>query len=78
MPKHYFNRLEYLSTLIEHKCTGSPELLAQKMGVSKRTVFDYINILKSLDATIEYDIVKQTYFFQKNGKFNFRFLEKKD
>jgi hypothetical protein len=75
MPKYYFDRLEYLDSLIQRKGTGCPATLAKKLCVSKRTVFEYIDILKFLGASIKYDQFKETYIYENPGKFSFRFME---
>ncbi|WP_410478519.1 HTH domain-containing protein [Pedobacter gandavensis] len=77
MPKHYFDKLEYLDRLIYCKSTGAPDYLAKKLNISKRTVFDYINILKSLGAEVKYCRQKKTYYYYYSGRFNFRFVQNK-
>jgi predicted DNA-binding transcriptional regulator YafY len=74
MPKHYFNRLERLDFLIRIKATGTPKILSQKMGVSERTVYKYIEILQSLGAPVTYSKIKESYVYENEGYFNFRFI----
>jgi predicted DNA-binding transcriptional regulator YafY len=73
MPKHYFSRLEHLDILIRTKSTGSPDQLATKLSVSKRTIFEYLDILKSLGAEIKYCKVRKSYCYYIPGKFDFKF-----
>jgi predicted DNA-binding transcriptional regulator YafY len=73
MAKHHLNRLELLDKLIRTKSTGGPKSLAHKLGVSERTIYEYLDILKSLGAPIAYSKTRQSYFYTKEGKFNFRF-----
>lgn len=73
MPKYYFDRLEYLNTLIRKKSTGSPEQLADKLHVSERTIFEYIDILRSLGAEIKYCRIKRSYCYSTDGTFDFQF-----
>jgi len=73
MPKYYFDRLDYLNTLIRKKSTGSPEQLAKKLQVSERTIFQYVEILRSLGAEIKYSRVKQSYYYARDGTFDFQF-----
>ena len=73
MPKHYFDRLERLDHLIRIKATGSPQVLARKLYVSVRTVFGYIEILRSLGAPIDYNKHKETYYYTEPGFFYFKF-----
>ncbi|MCW3073502.1 MAG: hypothetical protein JWP69_571 [Flaviaesturariibacter sp.] len=74
MPKHYFNRLERLDYLIRVKGTGAPKALADKIGVSERTLYDYIEILKSLGASISYCRCRESYYYETIGYFNFHFV----
>ena len=75
MVKHHFKRLEHLDTLIGKKATGSPGSLARKMNVSIRTVYVYIDILKSLDAPIAYDKHRESYYYEEKGYFRFHFIK---
>ncbi|MBL6446195.1 hypothetical protein JMN32_07740 [Fulvivirga sp. 29W222] len=59
-----FNRLQ---ELIEQESTGSPEDLAETLGVSKRQLLNYIIALKNeSDQSIIYDRSIQSYKFM-NG-----------
>jgi len=75
MPKYYFNRFQYLDFLIRTRATGNPGELANKLNISRRTVFEYIEILKSLEAPIAYDKFNETYYYTETGSFNFKFLK---
>ncbi|UII33810.1 hypothetical protein LVD17_08265 [Fulvivirga ulvae] len=60
-----FNRLQ---ELIEQENTGSPENLADSLGVSKRQLLNYIIALKNeSDQSIVYDRSIQSYKFM-DGK----------
>jgi len=74
MPSYNFNRLEYLDHLIRLKATGAPRSLAKKLNISVRAVYDYINMLKSMGAPINYNRQKGTYFYKEEGCFRFRFI----
>lgn len=75
MPSYNFDRLEYLDNLIRLKATGDPRTLARKLNISLRAVYDYINMLKSLGAPIEYNRHKSTYFYGEQGRFYFKFIK---
>ncbi|WP_285060245.1 hypothetical protein [Pedobacter ginsengisoli] len=69
-----FKRLENLNHHIRNKSTGSRAELATKMEISVSTLQDYINFMKEvLNAPIEYDHHRRTYFFKQDGSFDFRF-----
>lgn len=73
MPKYYFERLDHLNDLIKKKSTGPPEQLARKLKVSERTIFEYVEILRSLGAEIKYSRDRQSYYYPVDGTFDFQF-----
>jgi predicted DNA-binding transcriptional regulator YafY len=73
MPKYYFDRLDHLNSLIRKRATGTPEELAQKLNVSERTIFEYIEILRSLGADIKYSRDRMSYYYTNDGTFDFHF-----
>jgi predicted DNA-binding transcriptional regulator YafY len=73
MSKVYFTRLEYLNQLIKKKSTGSPLELAQKLNVSERTIFYYLEILKSLGADVKFSRMRNSYYYTIDGTFDFQF-----
>ena len=75
MPKYYFERLEYMDFLIRSGKSGTLNEMALKLGVSRRTAFEYLGILESLGAEIEYNSVKKVYCYKCKGKFNFKFIK---
>ena len=74
------SKLEKLAFLIQAKATGKPKELAIKLDVSERQTFKYIGILKNLGAPINYCPFRETYYYEQEGKFAFRFkaLTKKE
>ncbi len=78
MPNYNFSRLEYLDSLIRISATGNPRTLAKKLNISLRATYDYINMLKSLGAPINYDRYKETYYYGETGRFNFRCIRIND
>jgi predicted DNA-binding transcriptional regulator YafY len=70
------NRLEYLDYLICSRCTGKPKELATKLGISERALYNMILLMKAMGAPIFYNRKNETYFYETEGRFNFRFKEK--
>jgi hypothetical protein len=70
-----------IQQLIEeiHQCeTGAPKDIAEKLGVSERMVYKYIEIIKTeFKAPIKYNRVNKTYFFEGKGKLDLRWQKKK-
>ena len=62
-------KIKYFIHLIEKERTGSAKVAAEKIGVSERMVFHYVNILKNqLNAPINYNREKQSFVFVAEGK----------
>jgi predicted DNA-binding transcriptional regulator YafY len=70
----YINRLKYLDYLVRTHATGSPEDLANKMGVSVRSIYDYLNDLKELGAPVKWSIQKESYIYSEEGKLELCFI----
>lgn len=61
-----------LHDLIKAGQTGSPQQLAEKLGISQRSLHYYIVFMKTrMNADIEYDKKKDTYFYSKECKLCF-------
>ena len=73
---HFINqieRLQKLSKLIEQEKTGTPEELAEKLGIKKRTVIDLIENIRCLGVGIKYDRKLKTYCYSNNQKIGIEF-----
>ncbi|SFF63297.1 helix-turn-helix domain-containing protein [Thermoflexibacter ruber] len=55
--------LVFLHHLISKKATGDVNSLAKQLGVSRRTVFNYIDELKSIGAPIAYCHTARSYVY---------------
>lgn len=73
MSLQVFNRLEQIDYLIACKKTGKPKVLAKRVGISERTLFDFITLMKNLGAPISYCKQLKTYYYIDQGGFNVRF-----
>ncbi|WP_297337284.1 HTH domain-containing protein [Algoriphagus sp.] len=60
--------MKLLIELIEKKKTGSPEELARKIGVTKRTVFHILDDLRlCLEKEITYSKEEKSYIFSEKS-----------
>lgn len=66
-------QLSHLHSLIQIQATGTPEQLAQRMGVTDRTVKSLIAQLRQLDADICYCHRRRTYYYRFPVCFKFGF-----
>jgi DNA-binding transcriptional LysR family regulator len=69
-------KIKYFIHLIEKERTGSAKVAAEKIGVSERMVFHYVNILKNqLNAPIIYNREKQSFVFVTEGKLIWKWIK---
>jgi biotin operon repressor len=62
----YKDFLEKRETLLRHikvERTGNAEQLANKLGFSRRTLFNYMDLLKDEGLNIKFCRTRVTYFF---------------
>ncbi|MEL6863544.1 MAG: HTH domain-containing protein [Bacteroidota bacterium] len=60
-----------IDALIQRKSTGTPEQLAQKMSVSRASIYRYINDLKNLGAPVAYCRSRQSYYYTEAFELTF-------
>ena len=73
MPRNFINRLQTIDRLIQRKVTGTSEQLGEKIGVSRRTIFEYISVMKEKGAPIYFSKIKKSYCYKEEGHFNISF-----
>lgn len=81
MQKDILHRLTRIDYLIRIKGTGTPVQLAEKLGISERTVYEYLNLMKEFGAPIKFDPYRESYFYEIDGHFMVSFFslpEEKD
>ncbi|KZS38704.1 hypothetical protein AWE51_14035 [Aquimarina aggregata] len=68
--------IERIDQLIRLQATGTPEVLAYRLGVSKTKLYRIINIMKDLNAPILYNVAAQSFVYEEAVGFQFGFYEK--
>lgn len=68
------HQLERIDLLIRRKATGTPVVLANRLGVSERTVYNLIEGLRVLGAKVSFCRSTGSYYYENN--FCFRVIEK--
>lgn len=66
--------MKRVDALIRRKATGSPDELAAKLDISRRCLYDLINQMKALDAPIEYNSQRKSYYYYKACDLKLGFL----
>ncbi len=68
-------KIKHFIHLVEKQRTGNAKTAAEKIGISERMIFNYVNILKTqLNAPINYNRNKQTFVFNENGGFIWKWV----
>jgi predicted DNA-binding transcriptional regulator YafY len=71
------NRMQRIDYLIRIKGTGTPSQLAYRLGMSKRSVFDYLNLMKEFGAPIKFCPSRKSYYYDEEGIFSISFSFKR-
>jgi predicted DNA-binding transcriptional regulator YafY len=67
--KQYLTLLQQLDQFISRKKTGSPPEFARKMGISERSLYEYLKVLKELGAPIRFSRQERSYYYEIDGQF---------
>jgi len=76
MQKEILNRFLRIDHLIRIKGTGTPAQLAERLNLSERSIYDYINYMKALGCPIKFDSFRETYYYEEEGFFVIAFFTK--
>jgi len=72
--KSLLHRLIRLDYLIHLKSTGTPANCANKIGISERSLYDYLKMLKEMGAPIKFSRNRGTYYYDEGGRFRISFI----
>ena len=60
----YIDRIKREDAFIRNRATGTAEDFAKKMGVSRRTIFSDLDLLRSKGADISFNKSNKSYIYQ--------------
>ncbi|MBL6449910.1 HTH domain-containing protein [Fulvivirga sp. 29W222] len=66
---NFIEKIERLDSQIRHGSTGNAEELAQKLGISKRSVFNYLKWMKDRGAPITFSRIRKSYIYDQEVEF---------
>lgn len=72
-PLKQIERFLSLHKLIKNECTGTSENLASILHINRRCVFNYMEELRLLGASISYDWKKASYYYENDFDIKFIF-----
>ena len=70
--------IERIDRLIRLQATGNSAELAARLNISRAQLYRIINVMKDLNAPIEYDFTIPSYIYTEPGNFRFGFFYKED
>ncbi|MBV4357337.1 HTH domain-containing protein [Pinibacter aurantiacus] len=74
MNNDFINRLERLGSLIHRRSTGSPKDLAKKLELSERSLYNYINLIRDIGATVKFCQSSNSYYYEEHGRLVMKFI----
>jgi len=74
MCRKFLDRLYRIDQLIQRRGTGTAQDLADRLEISRRTVLEYIAVMKERGAPIYFDRIKKSYCYSESGSFNISFI----
>ena len=66
----HLNRLQQIDQLIRQQNTGNADALAEKMGISRRQIYNFISELRDLGLEIEYKRNLNSFVYSKPYRIN--------
>ena len=73
MPAKFIQRFKQIDQLITTRSTGTPAEFAQKLDISESTLYEFLKVLKELDAPIEFESNINTYYYSSIGRMVIKF-----
>ena len=66
-----YQLMHRMNDFIRRRGTGSPTVFAERLLISRSTLFRHLEELSSFGASIAYDRERETYYYM--NEFNFQF-----
>lgn len=66
---NFIEKVERLDHQIRQGSTGNAQQLAQKLGISKRSVFHYLKWMKDRGAPITFSRIRKSYIYEHDVEF---------
>lgn len=77
MTSHALKHLQRIDHLIRIRGTGSAGELAEKLGISRRNVYYYLDLMKDYGAPIKFCHSRQSFYYDEEGIFLIQFSFKR-
>jgi len=69
--------IERVDRLIKLKSTGTAEDLSKRLCISRRSVYNIIELMRNMGAPVEYCLIRRTYYYSYQCDFMLGFVDSK-
>jgi predicted transcriptional regulator len=73
----YIERLQRMDFLISRKATGTPDEFAEKIGLARSSLFQYLQEMKEMGINIRYSNTNRSYYYADQKRLKIIIEEKK-
>lgn len=69
----HIDRINKIHSLINSQKTGTPEIFAKQLDLSRRQMYNELEFFKTLNAKIKYCKKKETFYYTSEFEFSFSY-----
>jgi predicted transcriptional regulator len=62
----YLDKIDIFNRLVEQRRTGTPEELAERLGISRNTLYDLLDELRSRNVEVAYSRTSRTFYYKNS------------
>jgi predicted transcriptional regulator len=73
----FLEKMSVFNRLVEQECTGKPEEFAARLGISRSTLYDIIDELRSRDVEVGYSRTGSTFYYKNSVSLEVRLTVKR-
>jgi len=70
----HLDLLTRMDQWIRRKGTGTPQAFAQRLGLSKASLYRHLDLLTKLGASVAYCRLRQTFYYETEGRLSVAFV----
>jgi len=67
-----------MDKLIRREATGCPQKFAARLGISMRSLYNYLGLIRDIGAPVDYSKSGRSYRYLRDGKLVIGFRDKED
>ncbi|MGY6560343.1 MAG: DNA-binding protein [Nitritalea sp.] len=64
-------RIKFLNQLLQQENTGTPDMLASRLGISRSKLYTILEQLRDIGLEIKYSRMRQTFYCEEGSELQF-------